>query len=344
VNELQSVIGFNEEMLDDAGGDDSPFAVLSEDEAVTDRLVPDDEVTCWTCGSEVDRDQIEGIVDQLRKLSREKTAEVEEIVADIEELIEQRENLQRAQRERNRVERRLGELETEIQETEAVEVAVAELENEDYSAVLDLHREANQLEYDLGRLETDLDQVEAKIASVEERIDERTEIEAQIATVEEEITDRRTRIQRIEDRAVESFNEHMESLLDRLEYANLDRIWIERVSREVREGRRKDERKVFELHVVRRTDSGTVYEDTVDNLSESEREVTGLVFALAGYLAHEVYEEMPFMLLDSLEAIDSDRIATLVEYLAEYTEYLVVALLPEDAAALSEEYQRITEI
>jgi hypothetical protein len=68
------------------------------------------------------------------------------------------------------------------------------------------------------------------------------------------------------------------------------------------------------------------------------------VFALAGYLAHEVYEEVPFMLLDSLEAIDSERIATLVEYLSEYADYLVVALLPEDASALDDAYTRITDI
>lgn len=88
---------------------------------------------------------------------------------------------------------------------------------------------------------------------------------------------------------------------------------------------------VFELYVICTSDSGAAYEDTVDHLSESEREVTGLVFALVGYLAHEVYEEVPFMQLDSLEAIDSVRITTLVNYFSEYTNYLLVALLPEDA-------------
>jgi hypothetical protein len=38
------------------------------------------------------------------------------------------------------------------------------------------------------------------------------------------------------------------------------------------------------------------------------------------------------------------RIAALVEYFEEYAEYLVVALLPEDAAALDEAYQRVTDI
>ena len=81
----------------------------------------------------------------------------------------------------------------------------------------------------------------------------------------------------------------------------------------------------------------------IDHLSESEREVTGLVFALAGYLVHEVYETVPFMLLDSLE-IDSDRTATLIEYFTDDADYLIVALLPKDTRTLDESHRRMTEI
>ena len=72
--------------------------------------------------------------------------------------------------------------------------------------------------------------------------------------------------------------------------------------------------------------------------------MTGLVFALAGYLVHELHETLPFIVLDFLEALDSNRIAALVEYFSDYAEYLIVALLPEDAAGLNESHQRITEI
>jgi len=69
------------------------------------------------------------------------------------------------------------------------------------------------------------------------------------------------------------------------------------------------------------------------------------VFALAGYLVHDVHEELPFMLLNSLEAIDSARIAALIEYFKDYVDYLVVALLPEDAQALDEDkHRKITSI
>lgn len=136
----------------------------------------------------------------------------------------------------------------------------------------------------------------------------------------------------------------MDTVLDLLDYPNLDRIWIERLEREARKGRRKVTENAFELHVIRTAESGAAYEDTVNHLSESEREVTGLVFALAGYIAHDLHQEVPFILLDSLEAIDSERIAALIEYFDDLTSYLLVALLPEDAEALPDEFGRIRAI
>lgn len=362
VNELQSVIGFNEEMLKDAGSGALAQLVGEDTENVTDQLLADDEVTCWTCGSTVNQEQIKTTVSRLRELSRTKVSSVNDIESEISDRQAERRELKQVQRERDRIERRLSELTSEIEQTEetirdlqarrdeltkdveAVEAEVEELESEDYSEVLDLHKEANQLEYELGKLETDLDRVESDIADIESTILNEDDVEAQIDQVDQEIEDLRTKIERIEQGAVKQFNEHMDTVLEMLDYDNLDRIWLERVEREVREGRRKVTKSAFELHVIRTSASGAAYEDTVDHLSESEREVTGLVFALAGYLAHEVYEDVPFILLDSLEAIDSERIAALVEYLTDYTSYLLVALLPEDATALSDDYERITEI
>lgn len=80
----------------------------------------------------------------------------------------------------------------------------------------------------------------------------------------------------------------------------------------------------------------------MDTLSESEREVVGLVLALAGYLVHEVHTAVPFVLLDSLEAIDASRINDLLDYFSSYASYLVVALLPADADAIDVDHTRIT--
>ena len=362
INELQGVIGFNEEMIED--GDSTPLESLSDEgsKEVTEQLLPDDSVTCWTCGSDVEREQIELTIDQLRELSRTKLSTVNELDDEISELQAEKRDYDESQRKHERIERRLIELDTEIERSEdaienlqdkreaateaieRIEADVEKLEDAENSRVLDLHKEANQLEYELGKLENDLERVEAGIGEIEDRITTEDQVQTQLSEVENEIENLRTKIGRIETNAVEEFNGHMDTVLDMLDYANLERIWIERVQREVREGREKVSKKIFELHVIRTSESGTAYEDTIDHLSESEREVTGLVFALAGYLAHEVYDNVPFILLDSLEAIDSERIARLVNYLNEYTDYLLVALLPEDAAALSDDYQRVTEI
>ena len=362
VNELQSVIGFNEEMLDDAGS--GAFDGLGDDDAedVTGKLLAADEVTCWTCGSSVEREQIEATLEQLRDRSQTAVGRANELEREIAELETEKNEYERSLRERDRLEERLSEIqdeqgeiegrieslrdrrETLTEEIEAIQTEVEELETDDYGAVLDLHKAVNELEYELGKLENDFERVDGNITEIEDRIADQNEIEREREAVSEEIESLRTKIERIEEDAVEQFNEHMDNVLELLDYDNVERIWIERVQREVREGRRKVTKTVFELHVIRTSASGAAYEDTVDHLSESEREVTGLVFALAGYLAHEVYDTVPFVVLDSLEAIDSERIATLVEYLDDYTGYLLVALLPEDAAALSDEYERVAEI
>jgi DNA repair exonuclease SbcCD ATPase subunit len=243
---------------------------------------------------------------------------------------------------------RIEELTTERDQLEAsideLEETVETLRDDSQSELLDLHREANEIEFELGQLQSDFEDVTTEIETIEGELENRDELEARREGISDKIADLRTRIDRIEQEAVEQFNDHMESVLEILGYENLERIWIERKQETVSRGRQTVEESVFDLHVVRSTADGTTYEDTVDHLSESERAVTGLIFALAGYLTHNVYEECPFLLLDSIEAIDSDRIARLVEYVADYADYVVVALLEEDAQALGDSYERITEI
>jgi DNA repair exonuclease SbcCD ATPase subunit len=362
VNELQTVVQFNEEMLEDGGGDVAAALQDGESGSVTDQLVAGDDVICWTCGTEVDRGQVEDTLDQLRELRRSKLEERREIESRIDDLETEKLTYEEKQRQLDQVERRVTRTREELERredrvddlqaerssledrVEELEAQVEELEDESHTELLDLHKEANQLEFDLGRLESELEDVEDEIDGIDEQLDRRDDLEAQREEVNDELEGLRTRIDDTEREAVEQFNSHIETVLGILEYGNLERVWIERRQQTVREGRRKVERSTFDLHIVRTTDDGRTYEDTVDHLSESEREVVGIVFALAGYLVHDVHEQVPFMLLDSLEAIDSERIADLVEYVSAHADYTVTALLPEDASALGEEHPRITQI
>ncbi|OVE83954.1 archaea-specific SMC-related protein [Natronolimnobius baerhuensis] len=378
VSQLQSIVQFNEEMLE--GSHPEIKALLAGEEgdasgdgAVTDQLIADEEtVQCWTCGSQVQRGEIEGTIDRLRSLQEEKLSERDDLDERIESLRDERREIDQTKRKYERVEERLADITSEIERREArleeltedretleteidtLEDEAAELEAEadpesdddddDEESLLDLNRRANELEFSLGRLERDLETTTEEIEDIEAALDEQGDLETRREEIRDELEELRTRIDRIEREAVESFNEHMDAVLEVLEYENIDRIWIERIGQTVREGRRKVEQTAFDLHIVRSTADGSTYEDTINHLSESEREVTGLIFALAGYLVHEVYEEVPFMLLDSLEAVDSDRIADLVEYFREYTDFLVVALLPEDASAIDDSHERVRSI
>ncbi|WP_181685163.1 archaea-specific SMC-related protein [Halorhabdus salina] len=361
ISSLQNTIQFNENMLDGERTDVSK-SLKDDDRDVTDDLLSEEMVVCWTCGSEVAQDQVKQTLEQLRSLRAEKletkrelSDELEDLKADKEVLEQQQQRREELDQQQSRIERELERAEDHLEElheqreqahqqVEELEAEVEALESGQFDEILELHREANQQEYELGRLENDLEAVASEIASIEAQLEKRSELEAEREGITEELTDLRTRVEQLEVAAIEAFNEHMDTILEMLEYDNLDRIWIERVQREIQEGRRKTIKTLFELHVVRSTSSGTTYEDAIDHLSESEREVTGLVFALAGYLVHDVHEKVPFMVLDSLEAIDSERIADLVDHFSDFPEYLVVALLPEDSQALDETYTRITSI
>ncbi len=354
VSQLQTVVQFNEGLADAEYPE-----LIADDEgetAVTDGLLSDREreVTCWTCGSTVGTDRIESTLSELRDLRQEKLERRNELERELDSLKRERSEHEEARRERDRLERKLETVESELgdrtdrieeletrreellEEIEGLEAAVEAEDGDD--DLLAAQKAVTRHELERDRLERELDAVEEDIETIEAKLDERADLEARREEVDDELETQRTRIERLEREAIEAFNEHMNTVLGLLEYGNLERIWIERLEPTGRE------EATFDLHVTRSTAEGRTYEDSIDHLSESERELTGLILALAGYLVHDVHEHVPFMLLDSLEALDSGRIAALIDYLDQYAPYIVVALLPEDAAALDESYTRVTEI
>jgi len=362
VDTLQTAIQTNEELID---GELDIFDELadSDDGAVTDALLEDsEERVCWTCGTQISPHQIEEMTAQLRSVRESKMGQRNSLEGEIEDLREEQRECEQRQQRRANLEERIASIAEEISDREArieeledrqeslredlesLKAEVEKLRTENQSEFVELQKEVNRLEVDLKQLEEERDAVIEEIESIEEQIDRLDELEDERSEIQAEIEAFRTRIDELERDAVDEFNEHMETILDLLEYKDLERIWLERTEREVREGRRKVSKTYFELHVVRTTDDGSVYEDTVDHLSESEREVTSLIFALAGYLAHGLHEKIPVMLIDSVEAIDSRRLADVIEYFTSYPEYLIVALLEEDAAALDDTYPRVSDI
>ena len=361
ISQLQTVIQFNEQITEDGvadllGEEQTTADPETDGGALTDQLLADQstEVTCWTCGSQVDTEQIEATVTRLQDLRQEKVERRNKLDRELEELKTQRKEYATTRDKRSKLKQALETVETELadrtnriadlkSQREELLDGIEQLESaveadEDDAELLAAQKEVTQLELERDRLERQRDALAEDIATLESQLDEQDQLEARREEINTKLEELRTRIERVEREAISAFNDQMETVVELLDYENLARIWLE-----YRKPEAQDDA-TFDLNVTRRTEDGTTYEDSVAHLSESEREVTGLVLALAGYLVHDVHEEVPFMLLDSLEAIDSERIAQLVEYLEQYAAYVVVALLPEDAGALDNEYERITEL
>ena len=356
INDLSAIVEFNEKLVSDTN-----FEFLHSDDvdSTVAKLDPmSGSVQCWTCGSQVNRTRVSNRLDELRSVIEEKRTKRTDIQSQVEDLREKQEELQDEIERQDEFSCRLDEISTEIAQREQkleslrdrrnetrqqlsnLEEFVSERETLQESELVNQYQRLSKLEYERGQLEEELSSVREELAELDRLADEREQLQAQQDEIREELEGQRTQIRDLEESAIEAFNDHMDEILEVLDYRNIARIWIERKTGTEFDsshgGYRGGSATRFELHIVRESDRGAGYEDTVANLSESEREVVGLIIALAGYLVHNVYEAVPMMLLDSLEAVDADRIADLVGYFREYTSYLVVALLPEDADALGD--------
>jgi len=338
--------------------------VLAGDETVVAELAPEDKLTalnpasqsieCWTCGSLVERQAIMDQLDAIEQLADNKRDERRQIRARLDELDSQRNKIEQAiDRHRELTERERDLKEGLEQRTETIAELVDEAESlrekltakqseleaartEDSNEELDLYERVSELEYERGQLEQELQDVNDEINEIEYQLGKYDDLEARRTELTDELNSLRSRIETIERSTVDTFNQQMETIIDRLEYENIARVWLER--------RSTGNDTTFDLHIVREDESGTVYEDSIDHLSESEREVVGIVVALTGYLSHDIHETVPMLLLDSLEAIDADRIRELVDCIRTHSELLVVALLEEDAAAFQNAYHRINAV
>lgn len=355
IDDLERIVSFTDEVLDDAAS----LAEITASDDVTAELDPaSKQVECWTCGSTVQQHDIENRLSELRDVVATKRTKLDDVESDIEATLTDMQEIERVQDRRDEINSRLddireqkNELDTEKaqleddiddarQRIEELQTEVEETEELRESDLLEAYQELNELEFQRGQLEQELSDIESQLAEMDELRKEREETQPRIDELRSSLEDLRSRVEERERSVVEAFNQHMEDVLDLLQYENIERVWIERKvgnqnSSPVQEG-------TFDLHIVRESD-GAVYDDTVDHLSQSEREVIGLMVALSGYLTHDVANEVPFLLLDSVEAIDSDRLVALVEYMADFAIYIVVALLPEDAAAFPDEYRYIDQ-
>jgi DNA repair ATPase RecN len=331
---------------------------LRDDETghVTDALDPNTTVTCWTCGSEVERSDIEAQVAELETIVEERQAERDEVAQQIDALQQRRDRLTEHRRRVERLQESESELTAEIHDHEEttdtlraqqadleatienLEADAEEIRQHDDSEYVSLSDRANELEYERGQLERQLADVNAEIDDIESTIADRETVVERREELSERLEELQERIYRIERETVDTINETMADVLAQLQFGNIERIWVER---RVGDGATTGGADEFALHVVRTDDDGAAYEDTIETLSTSEREVVGIVLAVAGYLVHDVEETVPILLLDAIESLDAERIGSLLSYLTEHTQYLVATAHPEDHDAFPSGFDRV---
>ncbi|WP_070364179.1 archaea-specific SMC-related protein [Halodesulfurarchaeum formicicum] len=343
IAELSDIISHNQSILEDADALD----VLGTDDEVVGQLDPSSStVRCWTCGSEVDRETIESRIETMEAIRAEKNETLQEKRAERESVAEKLAAIEQNQTERERLKRELRETESAIEaedrslselrdrasglreEVSDLQEQVSETAELRDSDLPEAYERLNRLQHERGQLETRLERVESELTDLEATADQKETVSADLEQVRADLEAARGRVDRIERELIEEFNEQMADLIDLLGYENLSRVWIERLV---------DGQTTFEIHVVRDTVAGTVYEDTLSTLSESEREIVGIVVALSGYLVHDVKETVPLVLFDSVEAIDAERLAAMLEYVGQKVPYVLTALLPEQADAIDEQ-------
>ncbi|MFC6768773.1 archaea-specific SMC-related protein [Natrinema soli] len=345
INALSPIVEMNGQLLDDET--DIPDQMKSDD--IISELDPTSRtITCWTCGNTVERSEIAEQVRVVKEILEEKRDQQSMIADRIESLESRKRHLEEQRKTRERLTDRKQSIEEEIErreqqlegleddrsslqsEIEELQTKVEEIDGED-DELIKLHGDVSDLEYKRGQLENELTDIETEIERIKSKRTERDDLEAERESISEQLQEQRDRIESIERDLVSAFNESMQQVIDELEYENIERVWIERLTETTE---RSTSRTDFELHVVRSTADGAAYEDTIDTLSKSEREVIGLVVALAGYIAHGVSSELPIVVIDAVEMLDADRIYGLLTYFKQHADYVVTAVLPEEADEL----------
>lgn len=297
-----------------------------------------DSVTCWTCGQDAAVEDIEATTDDLadvverdKQRREEYEPRLDEIDAEIaaaedaqrrvEEFESQIRDLERRRGERvDSLETKHDELERVTEEIEALDDELAEHESEQQSEANDVASEIEQTRVDLHSARSEVERLESSIEDLEANLEERDRKQSRVAELSDEIAEITERVENLEDDLRASFNDAMDELVDVLDYDRLERVWLDGD---------------FDIVVAREVD-GAVREDELTHLSESERESVGLMLALAGYLAYDVADDIPVLLMDTLGAFDADRTKDLLAYFREEVPLVLTALLPESADALSE--------
>lgn len=276
-----------------------------------------DSYECWVCGTEVTEEAVQDRRDSIGDQVVELRGDVERRRERIEELQERRDEARKARRRKEDMESEIATLESDMADRE-------ESLRGAYERLDTLNEEIEQLETDVEAVDEKLTDVRSEIKYTEAELEDTREeieqceraaekietLETQRETISEEIADLRDRKERRRAQLREAFDAAIDEVVDlfdtSFETARLGPS--------------------FDLIVARNgRDVG------LDALSEGERELLGIVTALAGFETYDVDERTPAILLDEVGALADENLSRLVDFLEERTRFLLVTTHPENS-------------
>lgn len=303
---LQSVYEANKRILDEERLD------LITD---VDHGLIDDTLTCWVCNNDTERGVFTAQLEELQMRITSLREEAEEYREQVNELESKQETIRDKRRRISDLKDEVRDLESTLTDREeslsAAHNRLANLDEriEELSEVVeDTDTRLTDIESEIKYKERELEEAQDELDTLETQAEQRTTLENERDDLSENIEALRTRKERTKRRTREAFDEAIGDVLTRFDVGF--------------ESARLTPN--FELVVAREG-----REVPLDTLSEGERELLGIVTALAGHEAFNVKNRIPVFLLDGLGGIAKYHLHTLVEYLRHRAEYLVITAYPE---------------
>ena len=306
--------------------------VLEADEvdlvASVERSMVGDEFDCWVCGERTTKSSVEDRLAALQETSSSLREEKAELTEELETVEARQRRYREKRREKEQLEEELGQQRAELDELKGDLARARERRAELQEAVAEL---------------------EETVATAEDELSERlTDVKADIRTKEQELEQRRERLEELESERerVATLRDEIEALADEIEELRnrkTEKQWElkERFDTEMAavidrfdpgfDGARLDvkttaENEISQFDLVIARDGR---ESDIDTLSEGERELVGVVVAVAGYHTFDVADRAPAMLLDGIGQLSADNLRVLTDYLTDISDILVTTAYPE---------------
>lgn len=293
--------------------------------ADVDRQIDSDRLSCWICGNETTREDVEAEMDGVSDAISEHRSRRSELQSELSDLQDKQRKSKKQRRRKQSLETELDTLRTDLVDSQdELNDARAELEgNTERVETLEGQLQESDdrrksLEQEIARKETKLESRRTEKEQLESRAQQRDQLEERYESLSEDIDELRSRRQRVINTTRTAFDEALEDIIAKFN-PSFERA---RLKNHVNAETGRTEQ--LELVIAR---NGR--EITVEALSEGEVELIGVIATLAGHEAFDVADQVPCILLDDLGGLASEHIHTLVEYLEARTDYLVTTAYPE---------------